>query len=174
MAVASWTHHHCQFVVHIEPITTGPCLQFLLLYSNMFLMSAKFQITSFKCDNHLISHDMNTFHHKQVENNNPIHYLQPKNLLSREPLMVFIHQMLQAHFQREPVNVLPKLVYGIYCLAILKTKTTDLVTDKASHHLEFHTTVLAQVHVLQQVCVSSSIESTNENTNKSSWQDKLN
>lgn len=67
--------------------------------------------------------------------------------------------MLQTNFLREPVDVLPKLANSIQCLTTLKTKTTDFVIDEASHHLEFHTTVITHIDVLQQVCVGSSVQS---------------
>ena len=51
-----------------------------------------------------------------------------------------------------------KLSNGCEWLILFKAQLTDLVVEEASHHFELHDPVLTQVHVLQEVVVSTLIE----------------
>ena len=66
---------------------------------------------------------------------------------------MFKCQLPWSSVHREPVHVLPELGDRVEGLLRLKGETTDLVVDEASHHLELHGTIVAEVHILKEVAV---------------------
>ena len=78
-------------------------------------------------------------------------------VLSREPLHVFKGEMPRSSVQRESINVPPKLIDGVQWLLRLERETTNLVVYEAGNHLELHGTIVAEVHVLEEIVIGRAV-----------------